>query len=84
MSMHLRWETVIEALAEKGWSARVVAAARLSDLHSRVAAVLASGDLPEAAAARKHCIRAFRPIINGSNRSRSRPAMSLRRLSSGS
>jgi len=52
VSVHLPWETVIGALAEKGWSARVVAAARLSDLHSRVAAVLASGDLPEAAAAR--------------------------------
>lgn len=52
MSARVRWESVIEALAEIGWSARVVDAARLPELGARVAAVLDSGDLPEAAAAR--------------------------------
>jgi epoxyqueuosine reductase len=51
MSASVQWRSVIEALAEKGWSARVVAAARLTDLRARVAAVLESGDLPDAAAA---------------------------------
>ena len=51
MSASVQWQSVIEALAEKGWSARVVAAARLTDLRARVAAVLESGDLPDAAAA---------------------------------
>lgn len=52
MSASVRWESVIEALADKGWSARVVDAARLSELRARVAAVLDSGDLPDEAAAR--------------------------------
>jgi len=52
VSANVRWESVMEALAEKGWSARVVDAGRLSDLRARVAAVLDSGDLPEETAAR--------------------------------
>ena len=52
MSANVRWPSVIEELAGKGWSARVVAAARLTDLRARVAAVLESGDLPDKAAAR--------------------------------
>jgi epoxyqueuosine reductase len=52
MSTNVRWEDVIEALARRGWSARVVAAARLTDLRARVATVLDSGDLPEEASAR--------------------------------
>ncbi len=51
MSANVRWQRVLESLAEKGWSARVVAAARLTDLRARVAAVLESGDLPDEAAA---------------------------------
>jgi len=52
VSANVRWESVMEAPAEKGWSARVVDAGRLSDLRARVAAVLDSGDLPEETAAR--------------------------------
>ena len=52
MSANVPWESVSEALAKQGWSARVVAAERLIDLHARVAAVLDSGDLPEETAAR--------------------------------
>ncbi|MEI6448678.1 MAG: 4Fe-4S double cluster binding domain-containing protein [Actinomycetes bacterium] len=52
MSANVQWQSVIEALADKGWSARVVAAARLTDVRARVAAVLESGDLPGEAAAR--------------------------------
>jgi epoxyqueuosine reductase len=52
MSANVQWEGVVEALAEEGWSARVVAAARLCDLHTRVATVLDSGELPDGTAAR--------------------------------
>ena len=52
MSANVPWESVIESLAGQGWSARVVGAERLIDLHARVAAVLDSGDLPAEAAAR--------------------------------
>jgi len=52
VSARVRWESVVEALADRGWSARVAAASRLSNLRSRVAAVLESGDLPDEAAAR--------------------------------
>lgn len=51
MSANVPWESVIEALTEKGWSARVADAARLTDLRARVATVLGSGELPETAAA---------------------------------
>jgi epoxyqueuosine reductase len=40
------WTTVLDALAAAGWAARVVEARRLGDVRSRVAQVLASGDLP--------------------------------------
>lgn len=40
------WTTVLEHLAEAGWTARVVAAERLEDLQRRVTGILASGDLP--------------------------------------
>ena len=40
------WTTVLAALAEAGWTARVVAAERLEELRSRVAGTLASGELP--------------------------------------
>jgi epoxyqueuosine reductase len=52
VSARVQWERVIAALAEQGWSARVVSAARLTDLRARVATVLGSGDLPEEAVAR--------------------------------
>ena len=52
MSVHIEWESVIDALAKKGWSARVVAASHLGDLRDRVAGALASGDLPKSAATR--------------------------------
>ncbi len=42
----LDWTTVLDALAAAGWTARVVAAERLGELQSRVAGVLASGELP--------------------------------------
>ena len=42
----LDWTTVLDALAAAGWTARVVAAERLDELQSRVAGVLASGELP--------------------------------------
>jgi epoxyqueuosine reductase len=40
------WTTVLAALAEAGWTARVVAAERLEELRRRVAGILASGELP--------------------------------------
>ena len=40
------WTNVLADLAEAGWTARVVAAERMDDLRSRVAGVLASGELP--------------------------------------
>ncbi len=40
------WTTVLAALTEAGWTARVVAAERLEELRSRVAGTLASGELP--------------------------------------
>jgi epoxyqueuosine reductase len=40
------WSDVLADLAEAGWTARVVAAERMDDLRSRVAGVLASGELP--------------------------------------
>ena len=42
----LDWTNVLEDLAKAGWTARVVAAERMDDLRSRVAGVLASGELP--------------------------------------
>jgi epoxyqueuosine reductase len=42
----LDWTTVLAHLAEAGWTARVVAAERLDELRSRVAGILASGELP--------------------------------------
>jgi len=52
VSANLQWQSVIEALAAQGWNARIVDAARLTDVRARVAAVLESGDLPGEAAAR--------------------------------
>jgi epoxyqueuosine reductase len=40
------WTSALQDLAAAGWTARVVAAARMEDLSSRVAGVLASGELP--------------------------------------
>ena len=40
------WTHVLDALASAGWTARVVAADRMDELRSRVAGVLASGELP--------------------------------------
>jgi epoxyqueuosine reductase len=40
------WTTVLAALADAGWTARVVAAERLEELRRRVAGTLASGELP--------------------------------------
>jgi epoxyqueuosine reductase len=40
------WTNVLGALAAAGWTAGVVAADRMDDLRSRVAGVLASGELP--------------------------------------
>jgi epoxyqueuosine reductase len=40
------WTSVLDDLATAGWTARVVAAERMDDLRSRVAGVLASGELP--------------------------------------
>ena len=40
------WTHVLDDLARAGWTARVVAAERMDDLRSRVAGVLASGELP--------------------------------------
>ena len=40
------WTNVLADLAKAGWTARVVAAERMDDLRSRVAGVLASGELP--------------------------------------
>ena len=40
------WTNVLEDLAKAGWTARVVAAQRMDDLRSRVAGILASGELP--------------------------------------
>ena len=44
------WPTVLDDLARAGWTARVVAAERMDDLESRVAGILASGELPGPAA----------------------------------
>ena len=40
------WTSVLDAVAAAGWTARVVAADRMDELWSRVAGVLASGELP--------------------------------------
>ena len=40
------WTSVLEDLATAGWTARVVVAERMDDLRSRVAGILASGELP--------------------------------------
>jgi epoxyqueuosine reductase len=40
------WKRVLDDLAKAGWTARVVAAERMADLRSRVAGILASGELP--------------------------------------
>jgi len=40
------WTNVLEDLARAGWAAHVVAAERMDDLRSRVAGILASGELP--------------------------------------
>ena len=40
------WAGVLAELRDAGWTARVVAAERLDDVSSRVAGVLASGELP--------------------------------------
>lgn len=40
------WTSVRDALADAGWTARVVAADRMEGLRSRVAGILASGELP--------------------------------------
>jgi epoxyqueuosine reductase len=40
------WSVVLDDLATAGWTARVVAAARMDGLRERVAGVLASGELP--------------------------------------
>jgi epoxyqueuosine reductase len=46
MTETLDWTKVLDDLAKAGWTARVVAAGRMDDLRSRVAGVLASGELP--------------------------------------
>jgi epoxyqueuosine reductase len=40
------WATVLAAVTEAGWTARVVRAERLAEVGDRVAGVLASGELP--------------------------------------
>jgi epoxyqueuosine reductase len=40
------WSAILDDLAGAGWTARVVGAGRMDDLRSRVADVLASGELP--------------------------------------
>jgi epoxyqueuosine reductase len=40
------WTGILEALAAAGWAARVVPVGRMAELRTRVAGVLASGDLP--------------------------------------
>ncbi len=41
------WHTVVTALQERGWHARVVSADRFEDLRARLQRVLASGELPD-------------------------------------
>jgi len=52
MKASVQWHSVIQALAAAGWRACVVDAARLTDLRTRVAAVLESSGLSDSAAAR--------------------------------
>jgi epoxyqueuosine reductase len=48
--MTTTWDGAMEALAARGWQARVVAAERLDDVRERVAGALGSGALPKATA----------------------------------